>query len=81
MGIIKQSQTNQQFYPSILGDEVYIELDDPEIDLSKVTSELLYNQFKTKKQTPPSAQKEMKSKYPQLVVDWKKPILYRLPSQ
>jgi len=74
---IKQSQTNQHFYPSILGDKVYIELDETEIDLSKVTSKLLYNQFKTKKQTPPSAQKKMKSKHLQLVVDWKK--IYTLP--
>ena len=56
--IINQSQTNQHFYSSILGDKVYIELDETEIDLSKVTSKLLYNKFKTKKQSPPSAQKK-----------------------
>ena len=72
--IIKQSQTNQHFYPSLLlGDRVYIEIDETEIDLSKVTSKLLYNKFKPKKQTPPSAQKKkMKSKYPQPMVDWEK---------
>ena len=33
----------------------------------------MYNKFKTKKkQTPPSAQNKMKTKYPQLVVDRKK---------
>ena len=78
--VIKQSQTHQYFYPSLLEDRLYIELDETElIDLSKVTSKLLYNKFKTKKQTPPSAQRKMKSKYPQLVVDWEKYILYRSP--
>ena len=72
-----QSQTSQRFYSSFLGDKVYIQLDETEIDLSKVTSKLLYNKFKTKKQTPPSAQNKMKNKYPQLVVDWKK--IYSLP--
>ena len=67
---IKQPQTNQQ----LIGDslEICIELDETEIDLSKVTSKLLNNKFRTKKQTPPSAQNKMKNQYPQLVVDWKK---------
>ena len=62
---------------------MYIELDETEIDLSKGTSKLLlvYNKFKTKKQTPPSAQNEMKNKYPQLGVDRKKSIHFHLPSQ
>jgi len=64
--IIKESQTNQHFYASILGDKVYIELDETEIDLFKVTSKLLYNQFKNKNQTPPSAQKKMKANIPNL---------------
>ena len=70
---IKQPQTNQQ----LIGDslEICIELDETEIDLSKVTSKLLNNKFRTKKQTPPSAQNKMKNQYPQLVVDWKKSIL------
>ena len=67
--IIKQSQTSQHLHSSFLGDKIYIELDETEIDLSKVTSKLLYNKFKTKKQTPPSAQSKMKNKYPQLVVE------------
>ena len=46
--IIKQSQTNQLFYSSFLGDKIYIELDETEIVLSKVTSKLPYNNFKTK---------------------------------
>ena len=75
--IIKQSQTSQHLHSSFLGDKKYIELDETEIDLSKVTSKLLYNKFKTKKQTPPSAQSKMKNKYPQLVVEWKK--IYSLP--
>ena len=52
-------------------------MNETEIDLSKVTSKLLYKKFKTKKQTPPSAQSKMKNKYPQLVVEWKK--IYSLP--
>ena len=75
--IIKQSQRSQHFHSSFLGDKTYIELDETEIDLSKVTSKLLYNKFKTKKQTPPSAQSKMKNKYPQLVVEWEK--IYSLP--
>ena len=75
--IIKQSQTSQHFSSSLLGDKIYIELDETEIDLSKVPSKLLYNKFKTKKQTPPSAQSKMKNKYPQLVVEWKK--IFSLP--
>ena len=75
--IIKQSQTSQHLHSSFLGDKIYIELDETEIDLSKVTSKLLYTKFKTKKQTPPSAQSKMKNKYPQLVVEWKK--IYSLP--
>ena len=47
--IIKQSQTNQHFYPPFHGVKVYIELNKTEIDLSKVTSKLLYNKFKTEK--------------------------------
>ena len=74
--IIKQSQTDQLFYSSFLGDKIYIELDETEIELSKVTSKLLYNKFKTKKQTPPSAQNKMKIKYPQFVVDWKKNLFF-----
>ena len=75
--IIKQSQTSQHFHSSFLGDKIYnIELDETEIDLSKVTSKLLYNKFKTKKQTPPSAQSKMKNKYPQLMVEWKKNLFF-----
>ena len=43
--IIKQSQTNQLFYSSFFRDKIYIELDESEIELSKVTSTLLYNKF------------------------------------
>ena len=50
--IIKQSQTDQLFYSSLLGAKIFIELDETEIDLSKVTSKLLYNKFKTKKLLP-----------------------------
>jgi len=75
--IIKQSQTNQHFYSSFLGDRVYTELDETEIHLSKVTSKVLYNKFKTKNQTLLPAQNKMKNKYPQLALDRKK--IYSLP--
>ena len=74
--IIKQLQTSQHFYSTFLGDKVCIELNETKIDLSKVTSKLLYHKFKTKKQTPPSAQNKMKNKYPQLVVDWEKNLFF-----
>ena len=46
--IIKyELQTNQHFYSSFrLGDKVYIELDETEIDLSKVTPKLPYKNLK-----------------------------------
>jgi len=47
--IIKQSQTNQLFYSSFLGDKIYIGLDETEIELSKETSKLPYNRLKSKK--------------------------------
>ena len=45
--------------------------------MSNVTSKLLYSEFKAGEQTPPTAKKKLKNKYPQLVVDWKK--IYSLP--
>ena len=45
--------------------------------LSKVSSKLLYNAFKSKKQVPPTAQKKFQEKFPQLQADWKE--IYSLP--
>ena len=38
---------------------------------------MLYNEFKRKKQTVPSAQKKIKLKYPDLYLEWKD--IYSLP--
>ena len=38
---------------------------------------MLYNEFKRKKQTVPSAQKKIKLKYPDLSLEWKE--IYSLP--
>ena len=71
--IIKRSQTQyQHLHPLPLSDIVYINIDDNETDLLKVTSKLLYKEFKSKKQTPPTAKKKMNDKYPELTVDWGK---------
>ena len=43
----------------------------------KVTSKMLYNGLKHKKQTVPSAQKKIKLKYPDLSLEWKE--IYSLP--
>ena len=72
---IKQPQTNQQLIHHSL--KICIGLDKTEIDLSKVTSKLLNNKFKTKRQTPPSVQNKMKNQYPQLMVDCKKNLFLR----
>ena len=45
--------------------------------MSNVTSKLLYSEFKAVKQTPPTAKKKLKNKYPELAVDCKK--IYSLP--
>ena len=51
--MIKQ---NTQHVPSYMSDTVYLNLDNSEITLSKVSSKLLYKAFKSRKQVPPTAQ-------------------------
>jgi len=52
--IFKQST---QHPCSHLSDKIYLNIDNSETDLSKVSSRLLCNAFKKRKQVPPSAQK------------------------
>ena len=47
------------------------------VNLLKVKSKMIYNEFKSKKQTAPSAQIKLNNKYPELSVEWKK--IYSLP--
>ena len=63
MEIIKQST---QHPCSHLSDQINLHIDNSETDLSKVSSRLLYNAFKKRKQVPPSAQKKMNEKFPEL---------------
>ena len=44
----------------------------------KVTSKMLYNEFKRKKQMVPAAQKKIELKYPDLSLEWKDiyPLLF-----
>ena len=73
--IIKQSQ--QHYHPQLFNDTVFIKMDGKDVDILKTTSKLLYKKFKSKKQTPPTAQKKLKNKYPELAVEWTK--IYSLP--
>ena len=68
---------SRHFPPQLLSDSITIVINEKEVDLSNVTSKLLYGEFKAGKQTPPTAQKKLKNKYPQLAVDKKK--IYSLP--
>ena len=69
--IIKQST---QHPCSHLSDKINLNRDNSETDLSKVSSRLLYNALKKRKQVPPSAQKKMNEKFQ---VSWKE--IYSLP--
>ena len=71
--IIRES--TQHLLPSHIGDTIYLKLESSEVALSKVSSKLLYNVFKSKKQVPPTAQKKFQEKFPQLQTDWEKNIL------
>ena len=68
---------SRHFPPQPLSDSITIIINEKELDLSNVTSKLLYSEFKARKQTPPTAQKKLQNKYPELAVDWKK--IYSLP--
>ena len=66
--IIKQSQ--QHICPSS-NDTFQINIDNATVNILKATSKMLYNEFKRKKQTVPSAQEKIKLKYPNLSLEWK----------
>ena len=42
------------------------------VNLSDTKSRVLYKQFRSQKQTSPTAQAKLKNRYPDLSVDWKK---------
>lgn len=67
--IIKQSQ-HHILSPSI--DIFQINIGGINVNLLKVKSKTIYNEFKRKKQTAPSAQIKLNNKYPELSVEWKK---------
>ena len=73
--IIRES--TQHSLPSHIGDNVYLKLENSKVTLSKVSSKLLYNAFKSKKQIPPTAQMKFQEKFPQLQADWRE--IYSLP--
>ena len=54
--IIKQSE--QHYHPQLFNDTVFVKMDGKDVDILKTTSKLLYKKFKSKKQTPPTAQKK-----------------------
>ena len=72
--IIKQSQ--QHVCPPS-NDAIQINIESAAVDVLKVTSKMLYNEFKCKKQTAPSAQNKIKLKFPDLSLEWKE--IYSLP--
>ena len=67
--IIKQSQ--QHIY-SLSIDTIQISIDGINVNLLKVNSKMIYNEFKRKKQTAPSAQIKLNNKCPELSMGWKK---------
>ena len=48
-----------------------ISIENATVNILKITSKMLYNEFKHKKQTVPSAQKKIKLKYTDLSLEWK----------
>ena len=52
-------------------------MENSQVALLKVSSKLLYTDFKSRKQVPPTAQKKFLEKFPQLQIDWNK--IYSLP--
>ena len=64
--IIKQSQ--QHIWPPS-NDTFEIIIENATVNVLKVTSKMLYNEFKRKKQTVPSVQKKRKLKYPDLSLE------------
>ena len=61
---------NTQHVPLYTSDTIYLNLDNSEITLSKVSSKLLYEAFKSRKQSPPTAQKMFKEKLSYFSFNW-----------
>ena len=72
--IIKQSKQHPCLH---LSDKIKLNINNSETDLSKVSSRLLFNALKERKQIPPSAQKKMNETFSELQVSWKE--IYFLP--
>ena len=67
--IIKQRQ--QHIY-SPSNETIQINIDGINVDLLKITSKMIYNELKRKKQTMPSTQIKPNQKFPELSVEWEK---------
>lgn len=50
--------SSRHLQPKPVSDSIAITINEKEVDLSNVTSKLLYSEFKARKQTPPTAQKK-----------------------
>ena len=70
-----QTKTTARYSPS--NETIQINIDGVNVDLLKVTSKMIYNEFKRKKQTTSSAQIKLNQKFPELSVEWKN--IYSLP--
>lgn len=65
--LVKQNQ--QHSAPQTLNDTISVIVDGKEVDILTITSKLVCKEFKSKKQTPPTAPKNLQNKYPQLAVE------------
>ena len=63
-------QTKSATYLSPSNDTFEIKMEKAKVNVLNVTSKMLYNEFKRKKQTVPSAQRKIKLKYPDLSLEW-----------
>ena len=57
-------------YITYISDTIYLNLDNSERALSKVSPRLLYKAFKSRKQVPPTVQKKFKEKFPYFSFNW-----------
>ena len=60
-----------------MSDAIYLNLDNSEITLSKVSSKLLYKAFKSRKHVPAMALKKFKHKFSYFSFNWN--AIYSLP--
>ena len=57
--LIKQNQ--QHSAPQTLNDTISVKVDGKEVDILNITSKLVCKEFKSKKQTPPTAPKTLQN--------------------